>query len=225
MARFGFNDIDNYGGGNSNYFNLKDDGDTAIVRFLYNDINDINGVSIHEIQVGDKKMDVECLRTYNEPVSKCPLCEAGLQVSAKLFVPVYDIGAKQSKIWTRGKTFFHKLSSLCSRYKPLVATPFEVERCGKKGDPKTTYELYPQNSDNCRIEDFPEILAENTSFAVKSFEELEYFLNNGVFPTDNQQNTTPRNRNVVERNPQATNQPTNNIPVRRRPAYGSEDSF
>ena len=163
-----------------------------------------------------KKIDVECLRAYNEPVHKCPLCEAEYRTKAMLFIPIYDEDAKESKIWSRGKTFFSKLSSLCSRYSPLVSTPFEVERNGKKGDTNTTYETYPMRSDNARIEDFPEINAEGSAFFVKTYDELKEFLRTGQFPTADKNNVDRRN---VTRETPAT-------PVRRTPqAYSAEDNF
>lgn len=220
MSRFNFEQADNYGAAKNNYFSLKDDGDTATIRFLYNDINDVEGVAVHEVEVGDKKIDVECLRNYNEPVDNCPLCAAGYKQNAKLFIPVYDEGSKESKIWTRGRTFFNKLSSLCSRYNPLVATPFEIERVGKKGDQNTTYETYPKQSDNARIQDFPEISAEGTCFQVKTFEEMQKFLNTGMFDTDQVQRTSRQSSGTRQVERQVTNQP-----VRRRPTYSEEDSF
>ena len=38
MARFNMQESENYGASKNNYFALKDDKDTAIIRFLYNDI-------------------------------------------------------------------------------------------------------------------------------------------------------------------------------------------
>lgn len=221
MSRFSFAEADNYGVGKNSYFTLKDDGDTAKVRFLINDINDIQGVAVHEVQVGDTKMDVECLRAYNEPVANCPLCAAGHKQSAKLYVPLYNESAKESQIWTRGKTFFSKLSSLCSHFSPLVSTPFEIERVGKKGDTNTTYETYPMQADNSRIEDFPEIDAEGTCFQVKTYEDMEKFLQTGSFDAD-QVARGGRQAGVTAR--QQREMPAN-TPVRRRPSYNEEDSF
>ena len=223
MSRFNFENAENYGAQKSNYFSLKDDGDTAIIRFLYNDINDIEGVAVHEVQVGDRTMDVECLRSYDEPVEKCPLCAAGMKQNAKMFVKVYDEGSKESKIWTRGRTFFNKLSSLCARYNPLVSTSFEIERIGKKGDTSTTYETYPKQTANLRVEDFPEINAEGTCFQVKTKEELEYYLKTGMFPEENNR-TTQRDNQEVQRRPRRETPAT---PIRRRPTqtYSEEDNF
>ncbi len=230
MSRFSFEDSEKYGSQKNSFFSLKDDGDTAVIRFLLNDINDLMGVATHEIEVNGKKMDVECLRAYNEPVDNCPLCAAQYRVNPKLYIPVYDETAKESKIWTRGKTFFNKMSSLCSRYNPLVSTPFEIERIGKKGDTSTTYETYAGVTDTARIEDFPEISAEGLTFQVKTFEDLQYYLQNNTFPED------AENTRASQRQPMQTRQParreTPAQPFRRRPTTQSnpapvndEDTF
>lgn len=228
MAKFNMNDMDNYGSnGANNYFSLKDDKDTARIRFLYRDTNDIQGVATHEVEVNGKKMDVECLRAYNEPIDNCPLCAAGYKVNAKLYIPVYDEEAQQAKIWTRGKTFFSKLSSLCSRYKPLVSTVFEVERNGKKGDTNTTYELYNIATDNTNLEDIESINAEGIAYQSKSFEELQFFLNNGIFPDEVPQTRATNNQPGNQQNYQRPN--TREMPastMRRRPtSYDPGNTF
>lgn len=229
MARFSYEESEFYGAPKSNYFSLKDDGDTAKIRFLINDLRDLMGVSVHEVQVGDRRIDVECLRAYNEPIEKCPLCAAEYKVNAKLFIPIYDEGSKESKIWTRGKSFFNKMSSLCARYNPLVSTPIEIERVGKAGDKNTTYETYPGQPDNLRITDFPEVEIENVAFQVKSADEMNYFLDTGSFPENNQDrrgnNEHPQraSRQSASYNRQQRETPA--TPVRRRPTYSEEDNF
>lgn len=224
MSRFNYAESENYGAQKSNYFSLKDDGDTAKIRFLINDINDLEGVAVHEVQIGDKRIDVECLRAYNEPIEHCPLCAANYKQNAKLFVPIYDEDSKESKIWTRGRTFFQKLSSLCSHFNPLVSTLFEIERVGKKGDTSTTYETYNIKTDNARIEDFPEINAEGTCFQVKTEQELDYYLQNGTFPEENTQvargTRQAGNSQATERRASREMPAT---PVRRRPTYNNEE--
>jgi len=219
MARFNYNESEFYGAPKSNYFSLKDDGDTAKIRFLINDINDLEGVAVHEVQVGDKTMDVECLRAYNEPVDNCPLCAANYKQNAKLFIPVYDESSKESKIWTRGRTFFKKLSSLCARYNPLVGTSIEVERVGKKGETSTDYQFYPGNTDNAKVTDFPEVKAEGICFQTKTYEELQNYVQTGTFEMEQPQRGN-RHEQPVRR------QVEREMPVRRRPiAYNEEDNF
>ena len=188
MGRFNASEADNYGGnGGSSFFALKNDGDVARVRFLYNGMEDVVGYAVHEVTIGDKKRYVNCLRDYNEPKSKCPFCEAGNFQRAKLYIPIYDIDEDEVKIWERGKNFFAKMSSLCAHYTngntPLVAHTFEIERHGKKGDTGTTYEIYETGSDNTRLEDLPEIpdILGNVILD-KSADDMVAFLEDGQFP-------------------------------------------
>lgn len=216
MARFSYTEVDNYGGnGGHGFFSLSNDGDVAKVRFMYNKLEDIEGVAVHEIQVNDKKRYVNCLREYGHPVDDCPLCKKGMFVNAKLFIPVYDIESGQVKIWERGKKFFGKIAGLCTRYASkddLVSHIFEVERHGKKGDTQTTYEIYPVSEDDTTLEDLPEVPEIVGGLVLdKDKDELQYFVDYGEFPdSDN----APRRK-------------TEEMPIRRRtPAtVDNEDTF
>lgn len=217
MARFNVDEVENYGGqGGGGFFSLKNDKDVATVRFMYNSIDDVEGYAVHEIEVDGKKRYVNCLREYNQPLDDCPLCAAKFRVIAKLFVILYNVESKEVKIWDRGKTFFSKLSSLCARYSPLVSTPFEIERNGKKGDTKTTYETYALDTDDVTLEDLPEVPELlGTLILDKSYEELEFFLDNGYFEEDVEEQASP------ERNPKndrrtSKREPTNEAPTGRR---------
>ena len=190
MGRFGVNEADNYGGnGGSNFFSLKNDLDVARVRFMYNSMDDVNGYAVHEVEIDGKKRYVNCLRDYNEPKSKCPMCAANKFQRAKLYIPVYDIDEDEVKIWERGKNFFQKMSALCARYAtgdtPLVAHVFEIERHGKKGDTQTTYEIFETGCDDTRLEDLPEVPDIIGGIILdKTTDELEYYLENDCFPNN-----------------------------------------
>lgn len=216
MARFSYEEADNYGGnGGHGFFSLANDGDVAKVRFMYNKLEDIEGVAVHQIEVNDKKRYVNCLREYGKPVDDCPLCKKGMFVNAKLFIPVFEIESGQVKIWERGKKFFGKMASLCSRYaskEDLVSHIFEVERHGKKGDTQTTYEIYDCEKDGTTLEDLPEVPEIVGGLVLdKDKDELQYFVDYGVFPDDD---TPNRSRGSEE------------MPVRRRtPSTVKEDTF
>lgn len=216
MARFSYEEADNYGGnGGHGFFSLANDGDVAKVRFMYNKLEDIEGVAVHQIEVNDKKRYVNCLREYGKPVDDCPLCKKGMFVNAKLFIPVFDIESGQVKVWERGKKFFGKMASLCSRYaskEDLVSHIFEVERHGKKGDTQTTYEIYDCEKDGTTLEDLPEVPDIVGGLVLdKDKDELQYFADYGEFPdSDN----TPKRR-------------SEEMPVRRRTpsTVNNEDTF
>lgn len=233
MARFNAKDIENYGqsSNGSSFFRLENDGDLATVRFMYNTVEDVEGYAVHEIEVGGKKRYVNCLREYSDPIDMCPLCKARYKVLTKLFVMLYDVNSEEVKIWDRGKTFYSKLSSLCNRYNPLVSTPFEIERNGKKGDQKTTYETFPLKQDDTILDDLPEapeLLG--TLILDKTAEELEYFLECGEFPTEQPAQEEPTRQSARRQAP--TEEPvrrrtpaTSSTYSSRRPGSGSTDRF
>ena len=155
MARFSFNDADNYGVANQgSFFQLKNDKDTARVRFLYNSVEDVDGYSVHTVHIGDRDRYVNCLREYNESVNKCPLCGAGNKIKPRLFVKMYNEDAGECQLWERGKNFYSVLSGLSSRYKPLYNEIIEIERNGKPKDLQTTYQPYPIENVPVNIDDY-----------------------------------------------------------------------
>ena len=190
MARFNADTIDNYGGqgGAGSYFSLKDDGDIATVRFLYNDANDIEGYAVHEVTIDGKKKYVNCLREYDQPIDECPFCKARYKQIAKLFIPVYNEDAEKVQFWERGKKFFGDISGICERYKnsPVVAKLFEIERHGKKGDTSTTYQIFPldEPADDTKLDDFeiPDVLG--TMVLEKSADDMEFYVENEYFPPE-----------------------------------------
>lgn len=211
MARFNVDEVENYGGsGGAGYFSLKNDKDTAQVRFMYNNIDDVEGYAVHQVEIDDKKRYVNCLREYNQPVSDCPFCEAKNFQLAKLFVPLYDIKDDKVKIWERGKKFFSKIGSICARYSnpTVVSHIFEIERNGKPGDQTTSYEIYETDQDNTTMEDLPEKPELLGGLILdKSKEEMQYYLDNGKFPSNNEENHVVRRReNTADETPRRTPQ-------------------
>ena len=217
MARFSYDEVDNYGGsGGSGFFSLSNDGDVASVRFMYNKLEDIEGVAVHQIEVNGKKRYINCLREYGHPVDDCPLCKSGSFVQAKLFIPVFDIETEQVKIWERGKKFFGKIAGICSRYaskEDLVSHIFEVERHGKKGDTQTTYEIFEVKSDDTTLADLPEVPDVVGGLVLdKSKDEMQYFIDYGEFPDAGER---PAKRSSA----------TPDMPVRRRTPATNEDVY
>lgn len=203
MARFRADEAENYGGsGGAGYFSLKNDKDVAKVRFMYSSIDDVEGYAVHEVKVGDKKRYVNCLRDYKDPIDVCPMCAAKQFQQAKLFIPIYNVDEDKVQIWERGKKFFAKISSICARYPDLVSHEFEIERNGKSGSTSTTYEIYEQGQDNTTLEDLPE-LPEILGGVVldKSEDELQYYLDYGVFPDDEEDEPVRRRGESREDNP------------------------
>lgn len=189
MARFNMAEADNYGSGNSgSFFSLKNDKDTARVRFLYNTIEDVEGYAVHQIDTSDgKHRYVNCLRAYNEPLEKCPFCAAQMRVVPKLFLKLYNEDAGECQIWERGKSYFERISSLSSRYNPLVDEIVEIERNGKAGDKQTSYTFYPVENVPTDINQYDCKDPLGTIIMDKTADEMNEYLVNGAFPSDGEQ--------------------------------------
>lgn len=210
MGRVKIDEIDRYGGqGGAGFFSLKDDGDTARVRILYDSIEDIEAYAVHKVNMDGAKFGryVSCLRSYDEPHDKCPFCRDKVPQQVRLFIPLYNIDEDKIQIWDRGKKFAQKLTSLCHRYPNLVSHVFEIERNGKAGSQQTTYEIYETDEDDTTLEDFAEELPDVFGGVVleKSADDMEYFLdtmdddNYGEFPPEDNEDTEPVRRRGSKR--------------------------
>jgi hypothetical protein len=232
MARFNEANADSYGEkGVGDFFSLKNHGDVAQVRFMYRNMNEVIGVTIHEVQVDGRQTKVECLQNPGDGVGVCPLCDAGIKIQSRIYVPLFNLEVNEVQVWERGKTFMSKLASLCGRYagaeQQLVSTPFEIERVGVKGDQKTKYETYPLLADGVVLEDLPEVPDVFGGLVkVKTAEDMDYFLSHGSFPDSAVAPTQNRNPQQRQRQtapaPQRQRQATANQPAPTNPAAGRQ---
>lgn len=201
MGRFNAENIEQYSGKGSNsgsFFSLRQDKETAQVRFLYNDSSEIEGFTVHRVPVGDKERYVNCLRDAEDPIDKCPFCKARLAVQAKMFIPLYNEDTNEFQVWERGPKFKSTIFSYCDRYPNTVSRVFEIERNGKSGDTKTTYGIFPVgDADGTTIQDILDDLGLDalpdpigTIILDKTAEDMEEYLDTKSFPD----NSTPVRR-------------------------------
>lgn len=208
MARINYDQIDEIssGGGNS-FFTLKNDMDTAVVRFLYETEDELDIYAVHEVELDGKKRYVECIGVGDDP-KPCPLCEAGNYRRVKMFLQVVEDG--EVKTWERGKKFVPKIIGLFNKYGKdrngkytggLVNREYEIERHGKPGDTQTTYEIYALDKDDKKVEDFPEKQELLGTFILqKNAEEMVEYLETGNFPfTDSYDSSTESGGGSKER--------------------------
>lgn len=191
MARINMKDSGKFASGTSDYFSLKDDGDTAKVRFLYNepDGSDMDYYLVHEIKLEDGKHKyVSCLAVDDEGhmhKDDCPLCKAGIPTKEKLFLQLYNEDEHKLMIWERGATFVGKIVAYLNRYGSLVSRPMDVTRRGRKGDKKTSYELFAGDKDDKTLADFPEKINIEGRIIVKATAQDMQDMVNGVYEWEN----------------------------------------
>lgn len=224
--RFRYDDADKYGSGTgTRFFALKDDKDTAQVRFMYSGVDDIECFAVHQLDVkGEafKKRYVNCLREYRDPLDKCPFCAAKMGTRVKLMVPLYNVDTETVQLWDKGKKFINQLTSLCGRYSsadtPLCAHIFEIERNGKAKDQSTTYSIYEISKDDTILEDLPEVPDVLGSIIEDmSPEDMENYLANGDSSSDGEtpvRRCSSNNDYDARREPDVDERPTRRTPRR-----------
>lgn len=216
MARVSYEESEKYfSGSGSDWFQLRNDGDVARVQFMLNSIEDIPIFSTHKVKVGDKERYVDCLRNPQDPIDACPFCAAGMRANAIRFIIMYQHDDGKIKIWERGRQFISKLQGLINRYNPLEQKVFEIERHGKAGDTNTKYEIYPLDGvEPVSMDDVEVPDLEGTLIMQKTADEMEYYLDNGSFPNE------PQDEAPVRRGADSSSRRTP-APARRTPASES----
>lgn len=221
MARVSYEDSEKYfSGSGSDWFQLKNDGDVARVQFMLNSIEDIPIFSTHKVKIGDKDRYVDCLRNPQDPIDACPFCAAGLPAKAVRFIIMFQHDDNKVKIWERGRQFISKIQGLVNRYNPLEEKVFEIERHGKAGDTNTKYEIYPlDNVEPINMDDIEVPDLTGGLILQKTFEEMEEYLDTGMFPNTEEGQDAPVRRRTAEgagSPPARRRAPVSDAPVTRR---------
>ena len=191
------------------FFSLKNDMDTATVRFLYEDENDLDTYIVHEVEINGKKRYVDCLQ------KDCPLCGSGNRPKLKLFLQLLDTRDNKVKTWERGQKFIPTILGLFGKYGALVNREYDIERHGAKGSTSTTYAVYALDKDNKKLSDFPEKQNfEGSYIIVMTAEEMKTFLETGSY-----------NNAGISSNNENNNHGAEEPPSRRRRIVEEEDVF
>lgn len=200
--------------GRVGFFNLKADGEEAIVRFIVDSMDDIDIYTIHEVQSGGKYIKVSCNRGLNESMDKCPLCANGSKLTQKAYIKMLqystdDMGnvVCSPVIWERSTQYAVKLREYLNNYGPLSDIICKVVRHGGRGDLKTNYEIIPNLSkvvypDAKFVKDTSAFATYNvlgTIVKEKSAEDMRTFIVTGQFPqAQGQQTASAPAQNFVE---------------------------
>lgn len=185
-------------GGGGGFFSLKNDGDHAVVRFMYE--GGLPFYVVHKIELSGKTRYINCLSGLENDHTKCPLCMAKYTQFRRFFVHIYEESKGAVMIWDRGIQDGRKIAGYCNRYAPIVSTPFEITREGRPGDPRTTYDMMALQKDNTTLDALPMTEPILGGLVLdKSAQDITYYMHNGDFPQ------------VGERNP------AQDMPPQRRP--------
>lgn len=179
-----------------NYFKLRDFGDTALVKFPYTSTDQFEIVDVHTTKINGNFRKVSCLRTPNDDLATCPLCNSGEKVKSRFFARVISYvddgngGIKaQAGIWDRPVDFAEDLASLMAEFPNFANTLFKVKRMTKAGELKVNYQILPASPDVYKPEFYPLDTSGFTDFKLsphsyleKTAEEMVTYLQTGKFP-------------------------------------------
>ena len=182
---------------NVDFFNLRNDGDEAIVRIMHDTTDSFNIFAVHDrVSVGGKTRKVNCIRDPKEPTENCPLCASGSPLAYRMFINMTQYftnaqGAIESKpvVWERGIGYATKLKTMIENYGPLSECLMKIKRNGAAGSQDTTYEIlycppkmYPDEMYPVDKAPFEKYSALGSIIMNKNFQELTAFLQTGTVP-------------------------------------------
>ena len=171
------------------YFSLKNDGDKATVRFMYDKVSDIETYAVHEVTVNGFNRHVDCLKD-SEGNGVCPFCEKAIKRTARTFFKLFNIDTGKVEIWDCGIKRAPGIENILkmSRSEKLVNDVFEIVRHGKAKSTDTQYDLNYKGSDTVTLDDLPETPTLYGRFvAQKTPADMEYYITHNEFPNQNDQ--------------------------------------
>jgi len=190
---------------NVTFFNLKS-GEEAVVRIMIDSTDAFEYYTVHKINFNGKERKIGCIRnSASDAISKCPLCEAGIPVEKKFYIPMLQYFTNESGlidvkpvIWVdRSTAMAKKVKSYLENYGPLSHILCKVIRKGNGLEteweilPNPNPMVYKQELYPCKPELFNNYKALGTYVLNKDYDEIKTFISTGSFPQKVQQNTAP----------------------------------
>ena len=191
------------------FFSLKNDRDEAVVRFMHDSTASFEILATHSIQLNGRFRRVSCVRTPNDPIHTCPLCERGDKLDYRFYIHLLQYTNNpdgsvnvEPKIWERSISYANKLKEYLNNYGPLSDIICKIVRHGRAGDMKTEYEIIPNLNPNVynpatfkKVDNlFEDYKALGRVVLDKTAQEITEYIQTGDFPQsaqNNQQSKVP----------------------------------
>lgn len=168
------------------FFKLADDGDAALVRFTFDNPNELPIFTTHAVTIDGKFRKVNCIRNFRDPISACPLCAANKPYKQSIYVTMVEYTKNDDgtvtaspKVWERATGFLQQLNSLYNEYGSLSGIVCKITRNGAKGSMQTTYTVMPANPAIYNEQNYPKDFSAFENFKVlggpladKTYDEL-----------------------------------------------------
>lgn len=180
-------------GGGSAFFKIEE-GKTALVRFLYNTLDEMEPHACHSVTGpnGGYPQNILCAReTMDSPLTDCKYCSGGQRIVARYLIPLYNVDSQEIQYWVRSGNFGEKLAVHTEDFAgqmPISGQVFKIVRTGT--GTQTDYELIKQGNNDGKTKDqFGEIKTNDTLHMLKEpnyeFPVTNSFGNQGGFGNQN----------------------------------------
>ena len=156
------------------FFNLINDGDTAVVRLLHSSTDTIEVADTHRMKVGGKTKRIKCVG------DGCPLCAEG-ESEKRIFIHLWDYTDAKEKVWDRTDKIIPQLVQLQQSWNPLSSAVIKITRKGTEF-PKYEIEVQnPMNYENTSLDLIDKKVAK-MFYMNRSSDDIKTFLSSGEFP-------------------------------------------
>ena len=179
------------------YFNLRNDGDTAVVRMLHTSTNTIESAKVHWVDVQGKKKNIKCCG------ENCPICGTNNQPLNRIFIHLIDYtDNNKEKVWSRTDKILSQLSDISNNWGGLINCVLQIKRVG------TTFPKYEINVVNPM--QFPPIPSQDMVdkkigymfYMTRSAQEMMQFYATGVLPAHQRAEYVPKQEYANQKNAQ-----------------------
>lgn len=206
MAQITYGDIkrnSNESGNRVGFFALKNNNDEAVVRFMHDTAESFDIAVVHNINVGGKFRNVNCIRGPKDPIDNCPLCAKNVKLITRIFIHLIEYVKSDNgtivptpKIWERPASFADDIYNKITEYGPLSNHLFKIKRSGAAGDKNTTYSINYCVPTNYPEQFYPNVPDAFNGFSIFNFhvlnktaDDMNTFLETGNFPSTFKKNT------------------------------------
>lgn len=179
------------------YFNLRNDGDSAIVRMLHTNTGTIESAKVHWVDVQGKKKNIKCCG------ENCPICSTNNQPLNRIFIHLIDYtDNNKEKVWSRTDKILSQLTDISNNWGGLNNCVLQIKRVG------TSFPKYEINVVNPT--QFPPIPSRDMVdkkigymfYMTRSAQEMMQFYSTGILPPHQRAEYIPKQEYVNQKNAQ-----------------------
>ena len=157
------------------FFNLNNDGDSAIVRLLHSKVGTIESASIHRISVDGKYKNVKC------PGEGCPICGNETEPLDRIYVHLFDYTDDKEKVWCRTSKILKQFEEIEKDWGDLSDCVIRITRKGKEF-PKYNVDILNAKNYAPVDGDLIDNKIAYRFYMTRSADELKTFLKTGEMP-------------------------------------------